>query len=106
MDEKKVLIYVEGGLVQDVYSEDIDLITLDYDSLEGGYCPYCNAELTWVIPLKDRLRLLRSRIKRKLGIPNTIAFSTKKEICPECRIDWKNTGADEIYDLWVEGKFP
>lgn len=95
MDKKKVLIYVEGGIVQDVMAEDIELIILDYDSLESGCCPRCDTELKWIIPLKYRIKNIFRKVK---------SFSTAKEVCPDCKIDWKNTGADEVYNMWIKGE--
>ncbi len=70
MDDKLVVVFVSGGLVQDTRSpEGIQVEVVDYDNLESGKCPIC-----------------RGAIKTEGGYP----------YCPACDINWDEIIYDEI----------
>jgi hypothetical protein len=95
---KKVLIYVEGGICQEVYGEGIEWSVVDFDSMESGCCPWCQTELEWKPPLKQRLENLGQRIMHK-----HVRMYGSHDFCPKCKVNPNEVGAEWFYEQWVAG---
>lgn len=76
------VIVVDGGIVQNVDGVD-QYIVLDYDSLEGGSCPYCGEGLErYLIATK------------KCGECGHTEDMFVDNWCLSCKIDWDNVPDD------------
>jgi hypothetical protein len=95
----KILIYIEGGLVQDVYSEEgIDYRVIDYDR-EGCYdCPWC-----WEKTV-DRYYNRWKGFLKKLPFIGKHIQARMYEWCSHCKINWDETGAWDIAKMWMKGE--
>jgi hypothetical protein len=49
-----VIVTVEGGVAEFFHvPEGINVLKVDWDNMENGYCPVCNGELDWDGLCKD-----------------------------------------------------
>ena len=99
MEKIKVMVYVDGGICHEVYGENIEWSIVDWDSMESGCCPYCNTELEWHPPKRQRfdnfINRLRKRSERHYG---------PHDWCPQCKVNPDDIGSEGFYEMWMEGE--